>query len=73
MVSSLLNVYYLGQPVIRAFFAQDSKAPANGAPTSTIEEAPLTMLIPLTMTAIASIALFFFADYFILSFNGAGL
>jgi multicomponent Na+:H+ antiporter subunit D len=73
MVSSLLNVYYLGQPVIRAFFAQDSKSPANGAPTSTIEEAPLTMLIPLTMTAIASIALFFFADYFILSFNGAGL
>ena len=63
MASSLLNLYYLGQPVIRAFFAQ------NTGETG-FSEAPVAMLIPLVITAGMTVGLFFYADYFILSFKG---
>ena len=63
MLSSLLSLYYLGQPVLRGFFA---KAPDGD---ESYAEAPLTMVIPLAVTALASIALFFYVDYFIPSFD----
>ena len=63
IVSSLLNLYYLGQPIIRGFFAE-SKGEEGFA------EAPVSMLIPLITTALISVGLFFYADYFILSFKG---
>ncbi len=64
MVSSLLNLVYLGEIVIRGFFA---------APTHKIigiKEAPVAMLIPLSITALLSLALFFAVDLLILDFGG---
>ena len=64
MVSSLLNLVYLGEIVIRGFFA---------APTHKIigvKEAPVAMLIPLSITALLSLALFFAVDLLIIDFGG---
>lgn len=66
MLSSLLSLYYLGQPVIRGFFA---KAPSGDQ--GQLSEAPVTMLVPLMITAALSIALFFYVDYFIPALDGA--
>ncbi|NBR79018.1 MAG: monovalent cation/H+ antiporter subunit D family protein [Alphaproteobacteria bacterium] len=64
MVSSLLNLVYLGEFVLRGFFATPSQ------PDSTISEAPLACLMPLVVTALLSIALFFGVDLFMLPFSG---
>ena len=60
MVSSLLNVYYLLEVVLRAFFRPLSGV-SDGAPVA-ISEAPLLCLIPICLTAVGCIALFVFAD-----------
>lgn len=60
MLSSLLNVFYLLSIVARAFFLPPAGA-AAGAPVK-IAEAPLACLIPLSLTALASAALFFIPD-----------
>jgi multicomponent Na+:H+ antiporter subunit D len=64
MVSSLLNLVYLGEFVLRGFFATPSQ------PDSTVSEAPLACLVPLVITALLSIALFFGVDLFMLPFSG---
>jgi len=66
IVSSLLNVAYLMPIVAAAFFQPDGDPAAQSvgaaaAPTG-IKEAPLPCLIPLCLTALGCIALFFFAD-----------
>jgi len=66
MISSLLNVAYLMPIVANAFFAPETEpaprsAGAAAAPTG-IREAPLACLVPLCLTALGCIALFFFAD-----------
>ena len=66
MISSLLNVAYLMPIVANAFFPPKTEpAPrsvgAAAAPTG-IQEAPLACLVPLCLTALGCIALFFFAD-----------
>lgn len=66
MVSSLLNLIYLGEIVIRGFFA----APSHNLKSEAVQEAPLTMLLPLSLTALMSIALFFAVDGFTLVFGG---
>ena len=66
MVSSLLNLIYLGEIVIRGFFAK----PSHGLKSAEVQEAPLTMLIPLCATALMSVALFFTVDGFTLVFGG---
>ncbi len=58
MVSSLLNVAYLLPIPIRAFFG---KAPGDTA-TFGIKEAPLPMLIAISITMIGSVILFFYPD-----------
>lgn len=58
MVSSLLNIAYLMPIAARAFFSVD---PAHGAHEG-LREAPLFCLVPLCLTALGCIALFFFAD-----------
>jgi multicomponent Na+:H+ antiporter subunit D len=63
MLSSLLSLYYLGQPVLRGFFAKAKSDDESYA------EAPMTMVLPLAVTALASVALFFYIDYFIPSFD----
>jgi multicomponent Na+:H+ antiporter subunit D len=66
MVSSLLNLVYLGEIVLRGFFAK----PTHGLKSDDAQEAPLSMLLPLCLTAAMSLALFFAIDMFILDFGG---
>ncbi len=65
LVSSLLNLYYLGMPILRGFFA-----PAPAGMESGFAEAPWQMLVPLILTALLSLALFFLPAQFLLSFGG---
>lgn len=60
MISSLLNVAYLMPIVVRAFF----RPPANSEPGETvaIAEAPIFCVIPVCITALGCLLLFFFAD-----------
>ncbi len=57
MVSSLLNIAYLMPIPIRGFFS----APPGDRPSSGIREAPLFCVVPLCLTAVGCIVLFFFA------------
>jgi multicomponent Na+:H+ antiporter subunit D len=57
MVSSLLNIAYLLPIPIRGFFL----APPEGSTSPGMREAPLFCVIPLCLTAIGCIVLFFFA------------
>ncbi len=63
MVSSLLNLVYLGEIVVRGFFAKPAQQFVG------VQEAPLACLVPLSLTALLSIALFFGVDSFILDFG----
>ena len=56
MVSSLLNIAYLIPVSIRGFMTPPNQKPM------TYREAPLMCVVPLCVTAIGSIALFFFAE-----------
>ena len=58
MISSLLNVWYLLPIVARGFF----KSSADGTATDRIKEAPVFCVVPLCVSALGCIALFFFAD-----------
>jgi multicomponent Na+:H+ antiporter subunit D len=60
MLSSLLNVFYLLSIVARAFFLPLPDAAAS-KPVK-IAEAPLTCVVPLSITALVSVALFFVPD-----------
>ncbi|WP_225911576.1 monovalent cation/H+ antiporter subunit D family protein [Desulfuromonas versatilis] len=57
LVSSLLNAAYFLPIVYRGFFAKPKQEGGAG-----IQEAPLLCLIPLSVTALGSLALFFFPD-----------
>ena len=57
MLSSLLSIGYLMPVVVRAFFYP----PPEGSEGKGIKEASPAMLVPLSLTALGSIALFFFA------------
>ncbi len=59
IVSSLLNVAYLMPIVARAFFAAPASGPAGPTP---IREAPAFCVVPLCLTALGCLALFFGAD-----------
>ncbi|HEX9776534.1 MAG TPA: monovalent cation/H+ antiporter subunit D family protein [Geopsychrobacteraceae bacterium] len=61
LVSSLLNAAYFLPIVYRGFFARA----ADPVFDEGIREAPLFCLIPLSMTACASLALFFYPDIFL--------
>lgn len=59
IVSSLLNVAYLMPIVARAFFSAPASGTAGPAP---IREAPVFCVVPLCLTALGCLALFFGAD-----------
>ena len=59
LLSSLLNVAYLLPVPARGFFAA---APAGGAAQIPIREAPLACVVPLCLTALGCLWLFFQAD-----------
>ncbi|MCP4189678.1 MAG: monovalent cation/H+ antiporter subunit D family protein [Planctomycetaceae bacterium] len=56
MISSLLNIAYLLPVAIGGFYLKDAQEPSG------VKEAPLMCVLPLCLTAIGGIALFFFAD-----------
>ena len=58
MISSLLNIAYLMPIPARAFFLQ----PANGSDRTGIKEAPIFCVVPLCLTALGCLVLFFYAD-----------
>jgi multicomponent Na+:H+ antiporter subunit D len=60
LISSLLNAAYFLPIIYRAFFA----APAAEIETG-IQEAPLFCLVPLCVTALLSVGLFFYPDLFL--------
>ena len=60
MISSLLNIFYLLPVAIHGFFAK----PADGQAYTEIKEAPVTMLIALSLTALACLVLFFYPNPF---------
>jgi multicomponent Na+:H+ antiporter subunit D len=67
MISSLLNVAYLVPIAARGFFLpSDAPRPAavGAAPTpgGRLQEAPMFCVVPLCLTALGCLALFFFAD-----------
>lgn len=61
LTSSLLNAAYFLPIVYRGFFA----GPRDAGASEVIQEAPLLCLIPLTLTALASVGLFFFPGVFL--------
>jgi multicomponent Na+:H+ antiporter subunit D len=58
MISSLMNIGYLMPVVARAFFA----TPPNPAPKMKFNEAPFFCVMPLCITALGCVVLFFYAD-----------
>lgn len=65
MVSSLLNLVYLGEIVFRGFFAEATHGLEG------VQEAPWACVVPLAITALLTLLLFFQVDMFILDFGGA--
>jgi multicomponent Na+:H+ antiporter subunit D len=62
MISSLLNIAYLLPVVARGFFSRpDGDGSGEGSGTA-IREAPIFCLVPLCLTALGCVLLFFFAD-----------
>ncbi|MEM9281201.1 MAG: monovalent cation/H+ antiporter subunit D family protein [Verrucomicrobiota bacterium] len=57
LVSSVLNGVYFFPIVYRAFFKRSEE------PKSGIQEAPLACVLPLSITAVCSVLLFFFPDF----------
>ena len=62
MLSSLLNVAYLLPIVARAFFARPSGAQTEAYAEGQIAEAPKFCVVPLCITAVLCVVLFFFAS-----------
>ena len=58
MISTLLNVVYLLEPVARGFFA-----PRAAGEYQSLHEAPLACLLPILLTALGCLVLFFMADW----------
>ncbi len=57
MISSLLNIAYLVPVGVQAFF----RPPDGSAPDTGLHEAPILCVVPLCITALGCIALFFYA------------
>ena len=73
LISTVLNIAYLMPPVVRAFLLPPNADQGDGSGTghgedygdaggSGIREAPIFCVVPLTLTAIGCLVLFFFAE-----------
>lgn len=74
-VSTVLNACYLLPIVYAAFFKRPAPAPRDYPLKPDLHEAPTLMLIPLVLTAAATLALFFYPSVFLelaASVAGAG-
>ena len=68
LVSSFLNAFYFLPIIYQAFFSKSDDETSEAIDTSgatTIKEAPLWCVVPLVITAIISVALFFYPDIFV--------
>jgi multicomponent Na+:H+ antiporter subunit D len=63
LISSFLNAFYFLPIVYQGFFGKPDDRPLN-APVA-VREANLCLVVPLAVTALASIALFFFPQMFV--------
>jgi multicomponent Na+:H+ antiporter subunit D len=63
LISSFLNAFYFLPIVFQAFFGKN-EADVPGVPVQ-IKEANLCLVVPLAVTALASIGLFFFPQMFV--------
>ena len=64
LISSFLNAFYFLPIVYQAFFGKKQDHFPADAPVK-IQEANLCLVVPLAITALASIALFFFPQMFV--------
>ena len=58
IISTLLNIAYLIPPVVRAFLLPPPEAEAGGG----VREAPMLCVVPLSLTALGGLAMFFLAQ-----------
>ena len=65
LVSSFLNAFYFLPVVYKGFFSAQPEAEKEGALKSGVEEAPLCCVVPLVITAVISIVLFFMPTVFV--------
>lgn len=63
LISSFLNAFYFLPIVFQGFFGKPDDVPATG--TVVVREANLCLVVPLAITALASIGLFFFPRMFV--------
>jgi multicomponent Na+:H+ antiporter subunit D len=63
LISSFLNAFYFLPIVFQGFFGKPDDAPVNGPVV--VREANLCLVVPLAITALASIVLFFFPQMFV--------
>lgn len=63
MISSLLNIAYLVPIPIRAFMAPKASGADSDPKAAGIQEAPLMCVVPLCITAVLSVVLFFTAGW----------
>ena len=68
MISSLLNLVYLGDVVVRGFFAPAK--PGSVAASGEYSEAPWACLVPICVTTALCLMVFFSVDFFLLEFKG---
>ncbi len=67
LASTILNTAYFFPVVLRAFFGRPNEALPNDLPgqSNVLREAPAIMVIPLLLTALASILMGLYPDYFL--------
>ncbi|MCI0436787.1 MAG: monovalent cation/H+ antiporter subunit D family protein [Gemmatimonadetes bacterium] len=62
LISTLLSIAYLLPPAVMAFFARPDPAEEEAEHRVPVQEAPAFCLVPLCLTAIGCLVMFFFAD-----------
>jgi multicomponent Na+:H+ antiporter subunit D len=67
LASTILNTGYFFPVVFKAFFGKPNDALVNGSPAqgNSLQEAPAVMVVPLVITAIFSVLLGLYPDYFL--------
>jgi multicomponent Na+:H+ antiporter subunit D len=65
LVSSFLNAFYFLPIIYQGFFSKSDEESLDTSSATTIKEAPLWCVVPLIITAVISVILFFYPDIFV--------
>lgn len=65
LVSSFLNAFYFLPIIYQAFFSKSDEESLDTSGVTTVKEAPLWCIVPLIITAVISIILFFYPYVFV--------